>query len=136
MKTPRSNLIFGAIRRHFEPARPSGLGWAPGAGNTSQPQFCGHPHQRVGPDRAADYIALIQPQQNCLNESIMFQKLDYFFLFSALASFVASVGLWFLVNHDYGVYVGLWVPSILSLWVGVRVVLFAGATAPNISQKD
>ena len=66
----------------------------------------------------------------------MFQKLDYFFLFSAFASFLASVGLWFLVNHDYGVYVGLWVPSILSLWVGVRVVLLAGATAPNINQKD
>lgn len=59
----------------------------------------------------------------------MFQKLDYFFLLAAFASFVASVGLWFLVNHDYGVYVGLWVPSILTLWVGVRVVLLARATA-------
>ncbi len=55
----------------------------------------------------------------------MFQKLDYFFLFAGFASFVASVGLWFLVDHDYGAYVGLWVPSILSLWVGVRVVLLA-----------
>ena len=55
----------------------------------------------------------------------MFQKLDYFFLLAALASFVASVALWFLVNRDYGVYVGLWVPSILILWVGVRVVLLA-----------
>lgn len=53
----------------------------------------------------------------------MFQKLDYFFLFAAFASFVASVTLWFLVNRDYGVFVGIWVPSILALWVGVRVVL-------------
>ena len=59
----------------------------------------------------------------------MFQKLDYFFLLAALASFVASVALWFLVNRDYGVYVGLWVPSVLILWVGVRVVLLARAAA-------
>ena len=59
----------------------------------------------------------------------MFQKLDYYFLFAAFASFVASVALWFLVNRDYGVYVGLWVPSILILWVGVRVSLLARFTA-------
>ena len=59
----------------------------------------------------------------------MFQKIDYFFLFAAFASFVASVALWFLLNRDYGVYVGLWVPSILILWVGVRVVMLARVTA-------
>lgn len=59
----------------------------------------------------------------------MFQKVDYYFLFAAFASFVASVALWFLVNRDYGVYVGLWVPSILILWVGVRVCLLARTTA-------
>jgi hypothetical protein len=26
-------------------------------------------------------------------------------------------------NRDYGGFVGLWVPSILILWVGVRLVL-------------
>ena len=56
----------------------------------------------------------------------MFQKIDYPFLIAAFASFLVSVGLWFLVNHDYGAYVGLWVPSILVLWVGVRVVLLSG----------
>lgn len=61
----------------------------------------------------------------------MFQKVDYYFLFAAFASFVASVALWFAVNHDYGVYVGLWVPSILSLWVGVRVVLLTRITSRN-----
>ena len=59
----------------------------------------------------------------------MFQKVDYYFLVAAFASFVASVALWFLVNRDYGVYVGLWVPSILILWVGVRVCLLARTTA-------
>jgi hypothetical protein len=61
----------------------------------------------------------------------MFQKVDYYFLFAAFASFVVSVALWFFVNHDYGVYVGLWVPSILSLWVGVRVVLLTRITSLN-----
>jgi hypothetical protein len=61
----------------------------------------------------------------------MFQKVDYYFLFAAFASFVASVALWFFVNHDYGVYVGLWVPSILSLWVGVRVVLLTRLASLN-----
>lgn len=64
----------------------------------------------------------------------MFQKVDYYFLIAAFASFVASVSLWFLVNQDYGVYVGLWVPSILALWVGVRVVLLTCATA-NLNRR-
>ena len=61
----------------------------------------------------------------------MFKKFDYYFLFAAFASFVASVGLWFLVNHDYGVFVGLWVPSILALWVGVRLVVVSDSLAIN-----
>ncbi len=64
----------------------------------------------------------------------MFQKIDYFFLVAAFASFVASVSLWFLVNREYGVYVGLWVPSILALWVGVRVVLLTCATT-NLNRR-
>jgi hypothetical protein len=59
----------------------------------------------------------------------MFQKIDYPFLIASLASFLVSVFLWFLVNHDYGAYVGLWVPSILVLWVGVRVVLLSSNPA-------
>jgi hypothetical protein len=55
----------------------------------------------------------------------MFHKIDYPFLIAAFLSFIASVALWFLVNHDYGMFVGIWVPSILILWVGVRVVLLA-----------
>ena len=58
----------------------------------------------------------------------MFSKIDYPFLIAAFASFLASVCLWFVVNHDYGAYVGLWVPSILALWVGVRLVLLSAST--------
>lgn len=55
----------------------------------------------------------------------MFNKVDHPFLIASLASLVVSVALWFLVNKDYGIFVGLWVPSILALWVGVRVLLLA-----------
>jgi hypothetical protein len=57
----------------------------------------------------------------------MFNRIDYPFLIATLVSFASSVALWFLVNHDYGLYVGIWVPSILALWVGVRIVLLANS---------
>jgi hypothetical protein len=55
----------------------------------------------------------------------MFHKIDYPFLAGAFVSFLGSVSLWFLFSHEYGLFVGIWVPSILSLWVGVRVVILA-----------
>lgn len=39
---------------------------------------------------------------------------DYFLLTAAFLSFLLSVSLWFLVDHDAGIFVGLWVPSILT----------------------
>ncbi|GAC1435861.1 MAG: hypothetical protein NVSMB51_06090 [Solirubrobacteraceae bacterium] len=36
-------------------------------------------------------------------------------LFAAFASFVFSVVLWFSGEQQQGIFVGLWVPSILSL---------------------
>ena len=36
------------------------------------------------------------------------------FLIAAAASFVLSIALWFSGNRDEGVFVGLWVPSILA----------------------
>jgi hypothetical protein len=36
-------------------------------------------------------------------------------LFAAFVSFVVSVVLWFGGHQDQGIFVGLWVPSILSL---------------------
>jgi hypothetical protein len=35
-------------------------------------------------------------------------------LLAAFASFLLSVWLWFSGNREQGLYVGLWVPSILS----------------------
>ncbi|MDP9034421.1 MAG: hypothetical protein M3O50_06410 [Myxococcota bacterium] len=49
----------------------------------------------------------------------MFQKRDYFLLTGAAIAFVYSVVLWFgafgAPNKEAGVFVGIWVPSILSL---------------------
>ena len=36
------------------------------------------------------------------------------FLVAAGASFLLSIALWFAGNRDEGVFVGLWVPSILA----------------------
>ena len=59
----------------------------------------------------------------------MFDKVDKPFLIAAFLSFLASVAIWFLVDHDYGMFVGIWVPSILSLWAGVRVRLGGGRSS-------
>lgn len=37
------------------------------------------------------------------------------FLVAALISFLFSVVLWFFIDKQTGVFVGLWVPSILAL---------------------
>ena len=42
------------------------------------------------------------------------------FLVAAFVSFCFSVTLWFFVNKETGVFVGLWVPSILSLGALLR----------------
>jgi hypothetical protein len=36
------------------------------------------------------------------------------FLVAAAASFLLSIALWFTDNHPEGLFVGLWVPSILA----------------------
>jgi hypothetical protein len=45
------------------------------------------------------------------------------FLLGAGASFLASVITWFLIDREAGVFIGIWVPSILSLgsFLGTQV---------------
>jgi hypothetical protein len=38
----------------------------------------------------------------------------WLFVVAALVSFLLSITLWFTDNRDEGVFVGLWVPSILA----------------------
>jgi hypothetical protein len=42
------------------------------------------------------------------------KQADWFLLGAAFLSFLASVGLWFAGLREEGIYVGLWVPSILA----------------------
>jgi hypothetical protein len=53
-------------------------------------------------------------------ETQAMNKIDKPFLLAAFLSLVASVSLWFLVDKLSGIFVGIWVPSILALWCGIR----------------
>ena len=53
----------------------------------------------------------------------MFRKSDHFLLLGAFISFELSVPLWFVHSRDAGIFVGLWVPSILSFGAFVRATL-------------
>jgi hypothetical protein len=57
----------------------------------------------------------------------MFKRADYIILGAAFFSFLFSVSLWFGVfganNKDAGIFVGLWVPSIIALGIFFKVSL-------------
>lgn len=44
-----------------------------------------------------------------------FHRTKLIFLGAAFASFILSVTLWFFVDRELGLFVGLWVPAIHSL---------------------
>ena len=44
-----------------------------------------------------------------------FHRTKLVFMIAAFASFLLSVALWFLVDKEFGLFVGLWVPAIHSL---------------------
>lgn len=55
----------------------------------------------------------------------MFSKGDLLILLAAFLSFLFSISLWFgfgmPVNKDAGVFVGLWVPSIISTGIYFQI---------------
>ena len=53
----------------------------------------------------------------------MFSKSDYLLLGAAFFSFVLSVGLWFTGQRDEGLYVGIWVPSILAAGAYIKLII-------------
>ena len=57
----------------------------------------------------------------------MFNRADFIILGAAFVSFLFSVSLWFGVfgadHKDAGIFVGLWVPSILALGVFFKISL-------------
>jgi len=48
-------------------------------------------------------------------EPFILSRLTKSILLASFISFLLSVSLWFLDYRDEGVFVGIWVPSILSL---------------------
>lgn len=52
----------------------------------------------------------------------MLKTSDYFILTSVLISFVLSVYLWFAGYKEAGLFVGLWVPSLLSLGCYLKII--------------
>lgn len=50
-----------------------------------------------------------------LGELSEFHRTKLIFLVAAFFSFVFSVSLWFFVDRELGLFVGLWVPAIHSL---------------------
>jgi len=46
---------------------------------------------------------------------VIFSKPKILFMVAAFLSLVLSVTLWYTGSKDQGIFVGLWVPSILSL---------------------
>jgi hypothetical protein len=56
--------------------------------------------------------------ENVTRSAVQFDALGRgLILLGAFVSFVLSVSLWFTGHHEQGIFVGLWVPSILTLGV-------------------
>lgn len=50
------------------------------------------------------------------------KKSDKIFLIAAFVSFLLSVSLWFNGQHEAGIFVGLWVPSIICCATYIKVI--------------
>ena len=62
----------------------------------------------------------------------MFKSWEYFFLIAAFLSFLLSNAFWFNVihtanPHETGIYVGIWVPSIISMMAYLKVFVLHAA---------
>lgn len=58
------------------------------------------------------------------NESpSMFKTSDYLIGLAAFLSFLLSVYLWFSGQKDAGVFVGIWVPSIISFGAYLKIIV-------------
>lgn len=53
----------------------------------------------------------------------LFDLSDYLILFAALLSMFASILLWFMGQRDEGLFVGIWVPSILAFGVYFKIAV-------------
>jgi len=54
----------------------------------------------------------------------MLKKSDYFILSAALFSMMLSIFLWFGVDQEAGLFVGIWVPSILGFGAYFKILKY------------
>jgi hypothetical protein len=54
----------------------------------------------------------------------MLKTSDYFILIAALLSMFFSIYLWFSGSQDAGLFVGLWVPSILGFGAYFKIIKY------------
>jgi len=54
----------------------------------------------------------------------MLKTSDYFILIAALLSMILSIGLWFSGSTDAGLFVGIWVPSILGFGAYFKILKY------------
>lgn len=54
----------------------------------------------------------------------MLKTSDYFIIGSALISMILSIYLWFLVDKEAGLFVGIWVPSILGFGAYFKILKY------------
>lgn len=70
-----------------------------------------------------ELLTLNQPSE----VPVMFSKGDILVLLAAFLSFLFSISLWFGIgmpaNKDAGMFVGLWVPSIIATGIYVRIAV-------------
>lgn len=54
----------------------------------------------------------------------MLKKSDYYILTAALVSMILSIYLWFSGEQEAGLYVGIWVPSILGFGAYFKILKY------------
>lgn len=54
----------------------------------------------------------------------MLKKSDYFILAAALFALILSISLWFGVDREAGLFVGIWVPSILGFGAYFKIIKY------------
>ena len=54
----------------------------------------------------------------------MLKKSDYYILTAAIVSMILSIYLWFSGEQEAGLYVGIWVPSILGFGAYFKIIKY------------
>lgn len=54
----------------------------------------------------------------------MLKTSDYFIIGAALISMILSIYLWFMVDKEAGLFVGIWVPSILGFGAYFKILKY------------